>query len=265
MRVGLLFLEQSLRTRMGFETAAASIGATCSVTEELRQSLVMGKPESIEDTVRSISGWFDALIVRHTSAQGIRAVAEMSSAPVINAGNGNEEHPTQALVDLFAISEFRGSLDNIRLGIVGDLDGMRTAHSLALALSSIGSGYVRLVHPDGLSLPPNCEARLVASGWTVEHSPTLSVSDLEVVYMAGLPAATSVGTISPETQTSLRLTLEKASELAPDAVVLSPLPRVDEIETAVDDLKQSRYFEQSELGIWVRAAILEFVSGFQNQ
>lgn len=264
IRVGLLFLEQSLRTRVGFETAAASLGATCSVIEGLRQSPVMGRPESAEDTVRSIASWFDTLVVRHPTAQGIRALAELSPTPIINAGNGNDEHPTQALVDLFAISETRGSLDNMRIGIVGDLDGMRTAHSLSLALSSVAGGYIRLIHPEGLPLPRRCEDRLVASGWSVGHSSNLSVSDLDVVYMAGLPAETSIGTIPPEIQSSLRLTREKADELSADATILSPFPRVDEIELAVDDLTQSRYFEQSELGIWVRAAILEFVSGFRG-
>lgn len=260
-RVGLLFFEDSLRTRVGFEAAASLAGASTSVIVGPKQSEAMRAPEQLDDAVRSIDGWFDVLVLRHPNEGAVRRVAALSSAPVVNAGNGIDEHPTQALVDLFAIRATCGTLDGLAVGLVGDLHGMRSAHSLAFGLAHAGSGAMRAMSPPSLELPARCVAALTDAAWTVDERSELDLTGLDVVYVAGLPAETAAGVLSREAQARLRLTSDVVAALPSGASILCPLPRVDEIDRAVDQLPQARYFDQSRGGLWVRAAALQYVTG----
>lgn len=257
--VGLLFLDVSLRTRVGFAVAATRLGANPVTLSAVRQSTLMGAPETLEDTVRSVGAWFDALCVRHPDAGAAARVAAAVATPVINRGDGQAEHPTQALVDLFALRQHVGDVDGLRIGIVGDLHAMRSAHSFATVLAAFNDMHVRCMGPAGLDLPEPAFAALRAAGHVVERLNGLELDDLDVIYVAGLPAETAVGTIDDTEQARFRITVSRAQRLADHVRVLCPLPRVDEIEPGVDELPQAAYFAQTADAQWVRMAVLDHV------
>ncbi len=246
--VALAFFEDSLRTRVGFDAAAARLGARTTTVHAERQGPAMWAPERLEDAVRSIAPWCDVLCLRHPEASAPERAAAISPVPLINCGNGADEHPTQAVVDLFAIQTLLGRIDGVRVAIVGDLHAMRVAHSFALALGAFEGVFVRAIAPAGLELPAAYASRLPAFETTTE----LRVDDVDVVYVAGLPAKTRAGILTQEQQAKLRITAEVAH-----ATILCPLPRVDEIDPAVDALAQAAYFEQSALGLYARMAVLD--------
>lgn len=259
--VGLVFFEDSLRTRVGFDAAAVRLRASTTTLLATKKTPAMGFPETLDDTVRSVGSWCDALCLRHPDADAVARAASLTTTPVINCGNGRDEHPTQALVDLFAIAEILGRVDGLRVGLVGDLDGMRAAHSLALVLSRFHELEVRCISPAGLGLPPRFTQALRDGGHRVAEVDALDVRDLDVLYVAGLPAPTRVGVLTPDQQARYRVTRAVAEQLPPHARILCPLPRLDEIATEVDELPQASYFRQSELAITMRMAILDEALG----
>jgi aspartate carbamoyltransferase catalytic subunit len=254
--VGLMFYEDSLRTRVGFEVAAARLGARTTVVLEPRRSEAMWAPESTADAVRSIAGWCDALCLRHPDAV---ALAGLTDTPVVNCGDGGGEHPTQALVDVFAMHELLGGIDGAHIALVGDLHAMRTAHSLAYLLARFDAIDVRCVGPAGLDLPAPCLAALRDGGAEVTSVATMDVDGVDVVYVAGLPAQTRAGVLTREEQAVFHVTSEVVGRMKPKARVLCPLPRMDEIAPEVDTLAAAAYFAQSELGQWMRMAVLDLV------
>jgi aspartate carbamoyltransferase catalytic subunit len=257
--VGLVFFEDSLRTRVGFDAAAARLGARAATVVGAKQADTMWAPESLEDTIRSVAGWCDVVCIRHPDASALSRAASLSPVPVINCGDGNREHPTQALIDLQAINDAVGRLDDLQIVLVGDLDGMRAAHSLAIALSRFDDIRLRCITPPGLQLPAEFAGPLEAAGATIDWTAELKVSDADIVYVAGLPAPTAVGVLSREQQRAFRITPEVVAHMRSTTCVLCPLPRVDEIDPAVDGLPQAGYFRQSELALYARMALLDEV------
>ncbi|MBF6619592.1 MAG: hypothetical protein ITG02_05115 [Patulibacter sp.] len=252
--LGLVFWEDSLRTRVGFEAAAARLGARTTTVLAPRHTALMEAEERLDDALRSIASWCDLLLVRHPEAI---AVARRTGLPIVNCGNGDVEHPTQALIDLATIRALRGAIDGVRIGIVGDLHGMRTAHSLTVALARFDDVTVRLIAPDGLDLPEPFAAPLYAAGHRVERTVELRIEDLDVVYATGLPAPTRIGHLSQEQQAAYRITPELLRSLADPPHVLTPLPRVNEIDVDVDELPQAAYFRHGEVALSVRMAIID--------
>lgn len=256
--VGLLFYSDSLRTRVGFEVAAARLGARTFVVLGARHTPVMAAAESALDAVRSIAGWCDAICLRHPDATVPRAVAGLVDIPIINCGNGEDEHPTQALIDIYAMRCLRGSIDGVRVAIVGDLVGMRAAHSLVGLLSRYRDVFIRCIAPPGLAMPPQYLADLDVRD--VEESTDLKIDDVDFVYVAGLPRHTQAD-VSDEDRARLSITRDVLRQARPSMRVLCPLPRIDEIAADVDPTPAAAYFEQSRLGLWMRMAILvEWVS-----
>jgi aspartate carbamoyltransferase catalytic subunit len=253
--IGLLFYTDSLRTRVGFEVAAAHLGARTVGVSGGRYTPVMSEPESVFDAVRSIAGWCDAICLRHPDPAAITALAAMVDVPLINCGNGTDEHPTQSLIDLFAISDQVGSIDNVRLAMVGDLDGMRSAHSLLIALGRYRDVFVRCISPPGLEMPEEYLAGFSANGNRVEHSHRAEYADVDVIYVAGLPRHAKVD-VSQDSREALAITSDTLATLSAHTRILCPLPRIDEIRPDVDDTAHASYFRQSELGLAVRMAVL---------
>lgn len=254
--VGLLFFEESLRTRAGFEAAAARLQAGTLAVVAARQGGSMEVPETLEDTLRSIADWCDVVCLRHSSPDAPRRCAELTQTPIINCGNGKDEHPVQALVDLYAIKRLTGRIDDLSLAMVGDLSAMRTAHSLALALTRLRGWRVRGVSPAGLGLPARYADALRAVGHAVESTTSMDIGDVDLLYVAGLPADTSIGRLYPEHQALYRVDRAVVGRMPAHARVLCPLPRVDEIAAEVDALPQAAYFEQSALSLAMRMALL---------
>jgi aspartate carbamoyltransferase catalytic subunit len=257
--VGLAFFEESLRTRVGFETAAARLGARVTTVTSAKRSPSMGLAEADLDALLSIEGWLDVLCLRHPSAEFAGLTARGVNVPVINCGNGSDEHPTQALIDLLAIADVTGGVDGVRIALVGDLAGMRTAHSLAAVLSRCCGVTLHCIAPRGLELPARFVTALQASGNRVEVLEELDLSDADVVYLTGLPKVTGIGVVDDELRSRFQVTAQKLTQAGGSLTVLCPLPRVDEITRDVDPTPAAGYFAQSRSGLWMRMAVLDEV------
>ena len=253
--IGLFFYSDSLRTRVGFETAAARLGIRSFLVTEPRFTPVMSRPESVEDAVRSVAGWSNALLIRHADDGLVQRITQLVDVPVINCGNGTDEHPTQALVDIFSIGDIFGQVDGISLGLIGDLKGMRSAHSLIRTLSRYNDIYVRCISPAGLELPDRYSFDFTSAGNRIEVSNIPNFANLDIVYVAGLPRHTASDTVD-SVRPKFSITAETMDNLDPKTRILCPLPRIDEIHPDVNSAPQAAYFEQSYHALAVRQSIL---------
>jgi aspartate carbamoyltransferase catalytic subunit len=252
--LGLLFFQPSTRTRFGFHAAIARAGGAAIELDQLKHQPGMTRPESLPDTVRCIAPYCDTIVLRHSEGAAVEEAMRASTVPVVNGGSGLEHHPTQTLIDLYTIRRQLGRLDRLSVGIAGNLATSRSARSLIQALAAFPPTQLRLMVPTG-GLPSGLLPADLPITPAVIH--TLDLAGLDVLYMAGFPES-SDGTHGERQRASLRLTVERARALEPSAVVLDPLPRIDEIEPLVDALPQARYFEQSANGLEVRAAVLDW-------
>lgn len=256
--VGLFFYDDSLRTRVGFEVAAARLGARTFSVLGARHTAVMSEPESIDDAVRSVADWCDAICLRHRDATAAARLTGLVDCPIINCGNGIDEHPTQTLIDLLAIGEFAGRIDGVRIALIGDLSGMRAAHSLISGLGFYRGVHVRCVAPAGLEIPQRYVEHYLTGDNTIEHRDDVDLRDVDLVYVAGMPRHTKVP-VSDTTRAAFWITDDRVEALGPDVRIMCPLPRVDEIQPEVDSMPNAGYFEQSGFGLPMRMAILEQV------
>lgn len=257
--LGLLILQPSTRTRVGFHSAMARLGGTAIEITDTKLQSGMGMAESFTDTVRSISAYCDALVLRHHSLNEVRAAIAVSDVPVINGGSGWEHHPTQALIDLYAIQRRFARPEGLRIGIAGDLEGSRAARSLVQALVHFSPRELRLMSPEGRELPLSLLDGFCSS--LIDQRHELAVEGLDVLYMAGLPEGLGENQLGETVRERFRLTRHRAESLPAEALVLNPLPRIDEIETEVDRLPVAGYFAQSREALFVRCAILQRVLG----
>ncbi|HVP93596.1 MAG TPA: aspartate carbamoyltransferase [Methanoregulaceae archaeon] len=257
--LALLFFEPSTRTRMSFEAAMARLGGTSISVGSVEASSV-AKGETLADTIRVVSGYADAIVLRHPKEGAARLASEFASVPVINAGDGAGQHPSQTLLDLYTIQQSM-PLDGIDVGLIGDLRYGRTAHSLAYALSLYRS-RIHVISPPGLELPPALILELRERGTeVVEHEDVGEIIHcLDVLYVTRIQRERFPDSASYfDVASSYRITPELLQGVRSTLIVLHPLPRVDEIDPAVDDLPYARYFEQSKNGVPVRMAMLEEV------
>lgn len=259
--LALLFFEPSTRTRMSFETAMIRLGGSCISMDCVEASSIV-KGETLADTIRVISGYADAIVLRHPKEGAARLASEFSSVPVINAGDGAGQHPSQTILDLYTIRQ-RMPLDGINVGILGDLRYGRTVHSLAYALSLY---RVRLhaIAPEGLELPQNVIHELKEREMEVHECRELDgvIHELDVLYVTRIQRERFPDSASYyDVASSYRITPELLSSVRPHLIVLHPLPRVDEIDPRVDALPQAGYFEQARNAVPVRMALLQELLG----
>lgn len=257
--LGLLFFEPSTRTRMSFQSAIARLGGT-SISVDSVEASSIAKGETLADTIRVVSGYVDTIVLRHPKEGAARLASEFASVPVINAGDGAGQHPSQTLLDLYTIRQSM-PLHNIHVGLLGDLRYGRTAHSLAHALSLYGA-TLHTITPKGLELPGGIAEELREAGiCVVEHEDVSEViSELDVLYVTRIqkerfPDSASYFAVA----SSYRVTPDLFCSVRDHLVVLHPLPRLDEIDPRVDHLPYARYFEQSWNGVPVRMAMLQKV------
>jgi len=254
--LGYLFFEPSTRTRLSFESAMALIGGTSLGISDAASSSAQ-KGESLSDTVRIMSIYSDILALRHPLDGSSRFAAEVSSKPVVNAGSGTEEHPTQALQDLFTIRREKRRIDGLRIGIVGDLKYGRTVYSLLYGLGNYDVD-VRLISPESLRIRPDSvyDIRQKLS-FTESASIEDHIDDLDVIYVTRIQKERF-----PDEEEYLKVRgsyvigLDMVKKMRDGAIILHPLPRLDEISTEVDSTGHARYFQQAEYGKYVRAALL---------
>ncbi|WP_255149525.1 aspartate carbamoyltransferase [Halorarius halobius] len=255
--LALCFFEPSTRTKMSFDTAIKRLGGD-SVDMGPVDSSSVKKGESLADTMRVVEGYADGIVLRHPSEGAAKLAAEFVDVPVINAGDGAGQHPTQTLLDLYTIRENAG-LDDITVGIMGDLKYGRTVHSLAEALTNFDARQ-HFISPESLRLPRNVRFDLHESGADVhEHRTVESVLDtLDVLYVTRIqrerfPDENEYRKVAGEYNIDADL-LAGAKD---DLTVMHPLPRVDEIAPDVDATDHANYFEQAHNGVPVRMALLD--------
>jgi aspartate carbamoyltransferase catalytic subunit len=256
-----LFFEASTRTRLSFESAMARLGGTSLGFSETKGTSVE-KGENLADTVRVVENYADVLVVRHPLEGAARMAAEFSKIPVINAGSGAEEHPTQALLDLYTIRKTKGSIDGTSVGLIGDLRYGRTVHSLAYALSQYKVNLF-LISPEILRMRREVLEE-VSNRVNVKESTSLQemLPQLDVIYMTRIQKERFADLAEYEkVKGSYRLTAHELSKARKDSIVMHPLPRVDEVAPDVDNTKHAKYFEQVWYGLVLRMGLLSLVLG----
>ena len=259
--LGLLFYEPSTRTRMSFETAIKRLGGD-AVDMGSVESSSAAKGETLADTARVVEGYVDAIVLRHPKEGAAAMVGEFVDVPLINAGDGAGQHPTQTLLDLYTIRENAG-LEDLTVGIMGDLKYGRTVHSLAHALTNFETRQ-HFISPESLQLPRSVRYDLHEEGASIrEHTELDAVlSELDVLYVTRIqrerfPDESEYREVAGEYQID-SATIEAASD---DLTVMHPLPRVDEIAHDIDDTDHAQYFQQAHNGVPVRMALLDLVLG----
>jgi len=252
-----LFYEPSTRTRLSFESAMQRLGGdTITISEASASS--MAKGESLADTVRVVSGYADAIVLRHPRQGSARLAARFADVPVVNAGDGAGEHPTQTLTDLLTIRQASGSLEDATVVVAGDLRYGRTVHSLGLALGIYGAN-LRLVPTGDLDLPADLEEEIRSRGASIERADAIwdALPQADILYQTRVQEERIEGTgARPET-----VTLETLREAPAGLKVMHPLPRVGGIDPAVDDSDHAVYFEQARNGLPIRLAVLNQIFG----
>ena len=254
--MGTLFFEPSTRTRLSFESAMMRLGGGVIGFAEPRVASVE-KGENLADTVRTVENYADILVVRHPLEGAARLAADFASIPVINAGSGAEEHPTQALLDLFTIKKELGSVDGITVALVGDLRYGRTVHSLAYGLS-LYKVKLHLVSPELLRMRPEIVLDIknrIKVTETLEIEPLLP--ELDVLYMTRIQKERFADLAEYEkTKGSYRLSASQLRSAKDRMIVMHPLPRADEIAFEVDQTRHAKYFRQMWYGLLTRMALL---------
>lgn len=259
--IATLFYEPSTRTRLSFETAVMRLGGGVVSTENAGQFSSAAKGETLEDTIRTINGYANAIVLRHPMLGAASVAAEVSNVPIINAGDGAGEHPTQALLDLFTIQEAKNSLDGLKIGLVGDLLNGRTIHSL-IHLLDMYKAELFCIAPDVLQLPESYQQELTKKGtkFHVLDSWDTVLSELDVIYITRIQKERFDSLEDYEAvKDSFVFDNSSLKELQEDAIIMHPLPRVIEIAPEVDNDPRARYFEQARNGLFVRMALLEYV------
>ena len=257
--LGYLFFEPSTRTRLSFEAAMALLGGTSiGIADGLSSSIHKG--ETLGDTVKIISGYCDVLALRHSLDGSSRFAAETASKPVINAGSGTEEHPTQTIQDLFTIRKEKKKIDGLKIGIAGDLKYGRTVYSLLYGLSNYDVD-VHLISPESLRIRSD-STYVIKKELSYTESTTLDdyIDDLDVLYVTRIQKERFPDEEEyVNVKGSYVIGLDMIKKMKDDAIILHPLPRIDEISTDVDKTKQAKYFEQAEYGKYTRAALLGLI------
>ena len=257
--LALLFFEPSTRTRMSFDAAIKRLGGS-SIGMGSVESSSIAKGESLADTVRVVAGYADAIVLRHPSQGAAKMASEFVDVPLINAGDGAGHHPTQTLLDLYTIRKHVG-LDDLTIGIMGDLKYGRTVHSLAIALTQFDATQ-HFISPESLAIPAGVRYDIEESGTSItEHRHLREIlPELDLLYVTRIqrerfPDESEYRAVAGE----FGIDLETLSAAADHLRIMHPLPRVDEIDPAVDDTDHAIYFEQAHNGIPVRMALLDQV------
>ncbi|AQS38993.1 aspartate carbamoyltransferase [Shewanella psychrophila] len=254
------FFEASTRTRLSFETAVHRLGGNIIGFPDSGNTSLGKKGETLADSVKVISTYCDAFFMRHNQEGAARLASEFSSVPVINGGDGSNQHPTQTLLDLFSIYETQGTLDKLQVAFVGDLKYGRTVHSLTQALSLFDCEF-HFIAPSALSMPDYIIDELNDKGCQFTLHDTLDgvVDNLDILYMTRVQKERFDETEYQHLKSSFILSAKMLEGVKDNLKVLHPLPRVDEITTDVDHTPYAYYFQQAENGVYARQALLALV------
>ncbi|WP_028864074.1 aspartate carbamoyltransferase [Psychromonas aquimarina] len=260
------FFEASTRTRLSFETAVQRLGGSIIGFDSGGNTSLAQKGETLADSVKVISSYADAFFMRHPQEGAARLASEFTEIPVINGGDGANQHPTQTLLDLFTIYETQDTLDKLNIAFVGDLKYGRTVHSLAQALSLFNCNFY-FIAPDALAMPDYILEELTDKGinYSVHASIEEVVDSLDILYMTRVQKERFDETEYQHIKSAFLLNAQMLTNVRNNLKVLHPLPRIDEIHNNVDDTPYAYYFQQAQNGVYARQALLALLLTNQFQ
>jgi aspartate carbamoyltransferase catalytic subunit len=257
--VATLFFEPSTRTKLSFETAIQNLGGRVIGFAESESSSI-SKGESLIDTIKTVERYADLIVIRHPLMGSARLAADISKRPVINAGDGANQHPTQTLLDLYTIKKSFGKIEQLKIGFLGDLKYSRAVHSLAIALSNFDCEKI-FISPQGLRLPKYIIQSMRKE--KIYESEDLSswIGKLDVLYVVRIQKERFLDPLEYEkVKNTYRVRKEDLRDVKPTFKLMHPLPRLEELDRAIDLTGYALYFEQLSNGIPVREAILHILS-----
>lgn len=263
--IATLFFEPSTRTRLSFESAISQLGGNIIGFSDASSSST-SKGETLMDTIKTVSNYSDLIVMRHPLDGSSRWASEVSHLPIINAGDGANQHPTQCLLDMYSIQKTQGSLDNIHIAFVGDLKYGRTVHSLTIAMSQFNTTF-HLVSPEELKLPSAVKKYIKDAGLEYHQYTDLNdvMDKVDILYMTRIQRERFSDPMEYEkVKNSYILKNEHLTNSKENMKVLHPLPRVNEIEEAVDANPKAYYFQQALNGVYVREALLAYALGLRD-
>jgi aspartate carbamoyltransferase catalytic subunit len=261
-----LFFEPSTRTHLSFSAAMQRLGGTTLGFADARVSST-AKGESLADTIRVVENYCDLILIRHPREGAARLASETTRLPVINAGDGTNQHPSQTLLDLYTIRQTRGRLDNLKIAFIGDLKYSRTVHSLIETLTHFDN-EIFLVSPQSLRMPPEFIEDLDAGGtvYTEDEDFFSIASDVDIIYTTRIQQERFPDPIEYEkVKNAYRIDREAIERIGGNVTLMHPLPRLNEISTDLDDYPGSAYFDQAKNGVTVRKAIISLLLGVSRE
>jgi len=260
--VATLFFEPSTRTRLSFESAVSRLGGRVIGFSEAANTSV-SKGESLKDTILTVANYSDLIVMRHPVEGSARYASEVSPVPIINAGDGANQHPTQTLLDLYSIRKTQGTLQDLNIFLVGDLKYGRTVHSLMMAMSQFGATFT-FVSPNELKMPNEYKMFLDSQGLKYYEQTDLNVNldRADIIYMTRVQRERFSDPLEYEKVKNVYVLRTKMLEnTKPNMRVLHPLPRVNEIHADVDSSPKAYYFHQALNGVYTRMAIMAQILG----
>jgi len=257
--IASLFFEPSTRTRLSFETAIQNLGAKVIGFSDAGVSSTK-KGETLSDSIRTVENYVDGIVMRHSIEGAARRAAEVSSVPIINGGDGANQHPTQTLLDLFTIQEEFGKIDGIKIALVGDLKYGRTVHSLALALNKFKNCELFFVAPEQLAMPIEIKEKLTNTKVVETEKIEDVVSKVDIIYSTRIQKERFADELEyNKVKDAYIITKETIKNAKSSMRIMHPLPRVNELSEQIDHTKHALYFKQAGNGIPVREAILKLL------
>jgi len=253
-----MFFEPSTRTKLSFQSAASRLGI--EYIDFLKEISSVKKGESFTDTIRTVDGYVDAIVIRHSNEGSARLAADFAEHPVINGGDGGNQHPTQGLIDLYTIKKLKNRFKNLNVTMNGDLKHARAMQSLVYMLAMFGSN-ITLISPRGLEMDPELisEMREKFDANLVETN-NVDFSDSDILYMCRIQKERFADPYEAMSiQKKFSISLNDLKNVKSDLAILHPLPKINEIDYRIDHTKYAKYFEEAHNGIPVRMAVLKYV------
>lgn len=257
-----LFYEPSTRTRFSFESAMMRLGGNVLTTENAKEFSSAAKGETLEDTIRIVNRYADIIVIRHHEEGASKRAAAVSEVPIINAGDGPGQHPTQALLDLYTINKEMGHIEDLSVVLVGDLKNGRAARSLVYLLGKFANISITFVAPPALAIGADIKEYLERHNVAFTEVTALEeiVKTADVIYMTRIQKERFPSEAEYlQYKGNYILTSKDADKMKKGAIIMHPLPRVDEIDSTVDSSPHARYFEQAGYGVAIRQALLMHV------
>ncbi|MFT5036913.1 MAG: aspartate carbamoyltransferase catalytic subunit [Candidatus Azotimanducaceae bacterium] len=257
-----LFYEPSTRTRFSFESAMLRLGGSVISTENAAEFSSASKGETLEDSIRTAEQYSDIIVLRHPEKGASQAAAAVSAVPVVNAGDGAGQHPTQALLDMYTIQKEYGSIDGVHIAMVGDLKNGRTVRSLVYLLTKYNDIFITFVSPKQLQIGSDIKEYLDKNNvsWKEEETWDAILTSVDVLYQTRVQKERFDDPSEYESlKDSFTLTRKEVDQMKEGAIVMHPLPRVNEIAVDVDDSPKAVYFKQMKNGLYIRMALLQYL------